>query len=84
MPEINEPSRLRVSAQLVDARGRACPQPIIDVAHALKHHAEVELWADDPAARADLEAFAQVSGHRLIALVPARVLQAVLIRKDVT
>ena len=50
-----------VSAPVVDARGRPCPWPIIALAAALKTHSQVELWADDPAARADLESFCQAT-----------------------
>jgi tRNA 2-thiouridine synthesizing protein A len=57
--------RLEVSAHLVDARGRPCPQPIVDLARGLREHPRIELWADDPAARADLVAFCAATGHRL-------------------
>jgi TusA-related sulfurtransferase len=65
MHDMNEIERLLVSAHLVDARGKACPVPIIELAKALRAHAEVELWADDPAARGDLHAFLEATGHRL-------------------
>ena len=54
----------KVSAPRVDARGRPCPWPIIELAKALKIHPQVELWADDPAARADLESFCAATGAR--------------------
>lgn len=78
----NEPTRLLVSAFLVDARGRACPMPIIELARALRAHPEVELWADDPAAWGDLVAFTESTGHALVT-PPAkgRVLQAVVRRR---
>ncbi len=63
---LNEPARLRVSAYLVDARGKACPAPIIELAKALKGHADVELWADDPAAWGDLQAFSEATGHPIV------------------
>ncbi len=59
---------LKVSAPLVDARSRPCPWPIIELAKALKAHAEVELWADDPAARADLDSFCAATKARLVAI----------------
>jgi tRNA 2-thiouridine synthesizing protein A len=58
------PIRLEVSAHLVDARGRPCPVPIIELAKALRHHVLVELWADDPAALGDLATFCQSTGHQ--------------------
>ena len=77
MHQSREPQRLEVSAALADSRGRACPQPIIDLARALRVHPLVELWADDPAARGDLLAFCEATGHvldRLEADAPLRAL----------
>jgi TusA-related sulfurtransferase len=65
MRQLHDLKRLEVSAFLVDARGKACPAPIIELAKALKTSSIVELWADDPAARGDLEAFCSAVGHRL-------------------
>lgn len=72
--------RLEVSAVLTDSRGRACPQPIIDLARALKGAGLVELWADDPAAHGDLQAFCQATGHELLAVFPGPPLRAVVRR----
>jgi tRNA 2-thiouridine synthesizing protein A len=66
MPVRHALPRLEVSAYLADSRGRACPQPIIDLALALKRHPLVELWADDPAASADVTAFCEATGHTLV------------------
>jgi len=66
MHHMNDLERLLVSAHLVDARGLACPAPIIELAKALRRHPVVELWADDPAARGDLDAFLEATGHVLV------------------
>lgn len=66
MPTSHEPVRLEVSAALVDARGKPCPMPIIELAKALRAAPLVELWADDPAAPKDLETFLAATGHRLV------------------
>ena len=63
MATLHEPARLEVSAHLVDARGRPCPVPIIELAKALKAHRRVELWADDPAAEGDLATFCAATGR---------------------
>jgi TusA-related sulfurtransferase len=65
MHEANDLQRLSVSAFLADERGKACPAPIIALARALRAHEWVELWADDPAASADVRAFTEASGHTL-------------------
>lgn len=57
-----------VSPWPLDARGLPCPVPIAMLARALKEHAAVELLADDPAARADVEAFCQQTGFELRSL----------------
>jgi TusA-related sulfurtransferase len=83
MHDTHDPERLSVSATLVDSRGRACPLPIIDLAKALKSHAEIELWADDPAVGADVGAFCTATGHSTArqALGPGRLFRAVVLRK---
>jgi cysteine desulfurase len=65
MHDMNESERLLVSAHLVDATGKACPVPIIELAKALRAWPVVELWADDPATRGDLHAFLGATGHLL-------------------
>lgn len=71
---------LEVSALLVDARGKPCPMPIIELAKALRAHQRVELWADDPAALVDLQAFIKGTGHLLEQVGSGAVLQAVVSR----
>ncbi|MFN0062253.1 MAG: sulfurtransferase TusA family protein [Myxococcaceae bacterium] len=61
-----------IPAHRVDARGKACPLPIIDLARAMACVApgdHVELWADDPAASKDVFAYCDATGHRLVHLV---------------
>lgn len=81
MPTSHEPPRLEVSAALVDARGKPCPVPIIELAKALKAHPLVELWADDPAAAGDLRTFAAATGHTVETSESGVVLRAVVRRK---
>ncbi len=50
----------------VDARGRRCPLPIIDLATAARDAAAgavITLIADDPAAAADVAAWCRMRGH---------------------
>ena len=52
----------------VDASGRACPMPIVELSRALKAAAPgslVLLAATDPAVKADVEAFCRATGHAL-------------------
>ena len=50
---------------MVDARGKACPLPIVEVSRALRQLPSCELWATDPATKADLESFCAATGHQL-------------------
>ncbi|MCL9796071.1 sulfurtransferase TusA family protein [Frankia sp. AgKG'84/4] len=55
---------------VLDARGRRCPLPIIDLARAFGGVAPGEtitLWADDPAAGPDVAAWCRLRGQDLIA-----------------
>ncbi len=51
---------------VLDARGLRCPLPVIRLARgALEHDpgTDVEVWATDPAARADIPAWCRMRGH---------------------
>jgi tRNA 2-thiouridine synthesizing protein A len=57
------------SAVIVDARGRRCPLPILDLA---RHIGDVEIGAtvtveaDDPAARPDVMAWCRMRDHEYV------------------
>jgi TusA-related sulfurtransferase len=51
------------------------------LARALKAHPEVELLADDPAARADLDAFCSSTGCALVALAQEGPVLRALVRR---
>lgn len=56
-------------ARTVDARGLACPRPVIDLAAAVESVAvgdHVELWADDPTARVDVPVWCRMRRQRLL------------------
>jgi TusA-related sulfurtransferase len=53
-------------AVLVDARGLRCPLPVIRLAEralAAGPGVVIEVWASDPAARADIPAWCRLRGH---------------------
>ena len=55
-------------ARVVDARGLACPRPVIDLAAAIEAVADgevVELWADDPTARVDVPVWCRMRRQAL-------------------
>lgn len=56
----------------VDARGRLCPAPVIELARAALALASgvIEVLADDPAARTDIPAWCRMRGARLVSVEP--------------
>ena len=53
---------------IVNSLGTRCPQPIIDIANALKTNpgeSEFHLLSDDPATWPDLQAWARMTNHRV-------------------
>lgn len=54
---------------LVDARGRSCPVPVIELARAIERApvgARILLLATDPAARIDVPVWCRMQRHRLL------------------
>jgi len=53
----------------VDAKGQACPGPLVSLAKALKGAAAgdlLELLATDPGSRSDVPSWADLSGNELV------------------
>ena len=56
---------------VVDSRGTMCPGPITDLFKAYRHANIgdlIELWATDPAAKSDTQAWAKRSGNEIVAI----------------
>jgi tRNA 2-thiouridine synthesizing protein A len=59
---------------VVDARGLRCPLPVIRLAQTARETAPgvvIEVWATDPAARADIPAWCRMRGQDYLGEVPA-------------
>ena len=57
---------------VVDSRGTMCPGPITDLFRAYRNANIgdiIELWATDPAAKSDTEAWARRSGNEIVAVI---------------
>jgi tRNA 2-thiouridine synthesizing protein A len=57
------------SARIVDARGTACPVPILELARSIRGLAPGEtvlLLSTDPAVESDVRAFCEATGHVLL------------------
>jgi len=69
----------------VDARGRACPIPIVELMRAIRESAvgdEVEVVADDRAFPSDVRAWCKKTGHSLLSLVEEGATLSALVRKE--
>ena len=72
-----------MEAQELDCRGLNCPMPIVRISQAMKDLAPgsvLEVQADDPAFKADIEAWAQMTGNRLLSLDEGAITKARLER----
>lgn len=57
---------------VVDSRGTMCPGPITDLFQAFRNANLgdiIELWATDPAAKPDVQAWARRSGNEVMAMI---------------
>ncbi len=71
MTDVNHPDARAVPPPglTVDARGRRCPIPVIEIARRIgevEPGSTVELLADDPAAALDVAAWCRMRGHALL------------------
>lgn len=60
-----------MSEDVVDARGKPCPVPVIELAAAIDDAAAgalVVLLADDPAARTDVAVWCRMKRHELVSV----------------
>jgi len=60
------------SRKIIDSRGSFCPGPITDLFKAYRQASlgdVIELWATDPAAKADVTAWANKSGNQVVEIV---------------
>ena len=59
---------------IIDARGRRCPLPILDLARAIgavEVGATLVVEADDPAAAPDVRAWCRLAGHEFVSAASA-------------
>jgi TusA-related sulfurtransferase len=62
------------SDRVVDALGKACPVPVIDLAKAIEEvpvGARVVVLADDPGAKVDIPVWCRMKRHELVAVEQA-------------
>lgn len=60
--------------KIVDARGAACPGPLLEAKKAMPTvavGATIEIWSTDPVTKTDVAAWAQKVGHDFLGALPA-------------
>jgi tRNA 2-thiouridine synthesizing protein A len=78
---------------VVDSRGTMCPGPITDLFRAYRNSNigdVLELWATDPAAKSDVQAWAKRSGNEVLSIneesgyvrIQVRILRKVISRQS--
>jgi TusA-related sulfurtransferase len=71
--------------KIVDSRGSYCPGPLTDL---FKTYREsqindlIEIWATDPAAKSDIQAWASRSGNTVLEIIDEKDYIKILVRID--
>jgi tRNA 2-thiouridine synthesizing protein A len=71
-------------AKTADARGTACPGPLLEAKKAMAAIAEgqvLELWSSDPQTKTDVAAWAAKVGHEFVGVAPGQGYDRVFIRR---
>jgi Predicted redox protein, regulator of disulfide bond formation len=61
------------SAKVVDARGSACPGPLLEAKKAMNTvqiGQVIEIWSSDPATKSDIGAWSTKVGHTFLGYLP--------------
>lgn len=75
---------------VIDSRGTMCPGPITDLFRAFRNANigdVLELWATDPAAKSDVQAWAKRSGNEVVSISDDKDyvrIQVRIVRKGIT
>jgi tRNA 2-thiouridine synthesizing protein A len=70
-PHADAPGAAQAPALRINAIGKKCPLPIIMLAQRIADvpvGSLIEVWADDPAAKADVPAWCRLKSHELVLL----------------
>ncbi|HYN47406.1 MAG TPA: sulfurtransferase TusA family protein [Candidatus Nanopelagicales bacterium] len=73
-----------VAAKVIDARGAACPGPLLDAKKAMPGvpvGSVVEIWSSDPVTKTDISAWSGKVGHEFLGVLEADGYDRVLVRR---
>jgi tRNA 2-thiouridine synthesizing protein A len=72
------------AAKVIDARGAACPGPLLDAKKAMPGvpiGSVVEIWSSDPVTKSDIEAWSGKVGHEFLGVLAADGYDRVFVRR---
>jgi TusA-related sulfurtransferase len=72
------------AAEVIDARGAACPGPLLEAKKGMGKVAVgdvIEVWSSDPATKNDMSAWAGKVGHELLGVIEADGYDRVFLRR---
>jgi TusA-related sulfurtransferase len=72
------------AAEIIDARGAACPGPLLEAKKGMGKVAigeVIEVWSSDPVTKTDMRAWAGKVGHELLGVVEADGYDRVFLRR---
>lgn len=72
------------AAKTVDARGSACPGPLLEAKKgigAIKVGEVLEIWSGDPNTKVDVPRWAAKVGHEFVGVIPADGYDRILIKR---
>jgi len=73
------------AAKVVDARGAACPGPLLEARKAMpgvQVGSIVEIWSSDPVTKSDIGAWSAKVGHEFLGVVEADGYDRVFVRRQ--
>ena len=74
-----------VAAKVIDARGAACPGPLLDakkVMPSVPVGSVVEIWSSDPVTKSDIGAWSAKVGHDFMGVLEADGYDRVFVRRQ--
>jgi TusA-related sulfurtransferase len=72
------------AAEIIDARGAACPGPLLEAKKGMAKIAVgdvIEVWSSDPATKSDMGAWAGKVGHEFLGVLEGEGYDRVLLRR---
>jgi TusA-related sulfurtransferase len=73
------------TAKVVDARGSACPGPLLEAKKAMgtvQIGQVIEIWSSDPATKVDIEAWSKKVGHPYLGSLPGEGYERVFVTRQ--